>query len=438
VDTVPVNSAKNYYCTCIRMSIKINFSPEVEAITPELTYIFQVLAINLNTEFDFQISTEQHHSVGLKNENTIRISRNFSERSLSKDLLGRNGFIECEDGQPDFIGTAFFCITSMQELTDNDPDQLQRFQFKNSYQSKLGNVKQNLVQDCFNQLAIKLKIPPRQAKSTFYLSHDIDSVFGAIKEDGLAVLKKGRFDLFLQLLFRVAVGKPDWINIDQIMKIESEYDCISTFYWIVKKGSIDAIQKNADYDFKSSQIQKIFQDTLRKGFENGLHKSLSKDSFAEEIEKFGTLPLSNRYHYLKFRLPDGYHAIENAGLKLDASLGFSDQWGFRNNYGLPFNPFNFQKREPFTFVEVPLHIMDRTFFNKRMKIMDVKKEIFNFFESNKTNTVISVLWHNNFFTDYKYKGYLSLYKNILAYIKEGNFGTTTQQEMIQKYSISWP
>jgi hypothetical protein len=267
------------------------------------------------------------------------------------------------------------------------------------------------------------------------LSHDIDTVFGAIKEDGFNVLKKGRFDLFLKMLLNVAMGKPEWLNMDKIMKLESAYDCKSTFYWIVNKGNIDAIQKNADYDFQSSQIQNHFKKVNEDGFDNGLHKSLSPETFDSELQKFGSKPLGNRYHYLKFNLPDGYSQIENAGIALDASLGFSEQWGFRNSYGLPFNPYNFEKKSHYNFVEVPLNVMDRTFFSRRMNLKVVENDIFTFFDSNKQNAVLSILWHNNFFTEYKYSGYLSLYKKILAYIKENNFGTITPLEIINKYKI---
>jgi hypothetical protein len=351
--------------------------------------------------------------------------------------LNKHGFFELLPGVPDYLSTAFFCLTSLQELGNTDLDSLGRFQYKHSYQYKFGNSKRNIVQECFDKMAARLDLAPQETNSAFFLSHDIDSVYGSIKEDGFNVLKKGRFDLFLAMLLKIAMDKPEWLNIDKIMKIESEYDCRSTFYWIVNKGSVGK-NPNADYNFRSRQIQHHFKNVALKGFENGIHKSLSDDSFAEEIQKFGSMPVGNRYHYLKFNLPNGYNAIEQAGLKLDASLGFSEQCGFRNNYGLPFHPYNFEKRRPYPFLEVPLHVMDRTFFNQRRDLKAATQEIFDFFEANKKNAVLSVLWHNNFFTEYKYKGYLSLYKKILMYIKEGNFGTVNQEEIIQKYAIRWP
>jgi hypothetical protein len=418
--------------------MRLHISPEAATCEPELTYLFKQFGLNKNIDFEIAVGVDPSaFSVGTKSENTFPLSENFIQSKLAATQLNKHGFFEWTSGVPDYISTAFFCLTSLQEFGNTELDSLGRFQYKHSYQYKIGNNKKNIVQECFDHMAARLGLAQQETTSSFFLSHDIDSVYGSIKEDGFNVLKKGRFDLFLNMLLKIAMGKPAWLNMDKIMKIESEYDCRSTFYWIVNKGRVGK-NSNADYHFRSKRIQHHFKQVALKGFGNGIHKSLSDDSFGEEIKKFGSMPVGNRYHYLKFNLPDGYDAIEQAGLKLDASLGFSEQCGFRNNYGLPFHPYNFGKRRPYTFLEVPLHVMDRTFFNQRKDLKTVTQEIFDFLEANKKNAVLSVLWHNNFFTEYKYKGYLSLYKKILMYIKEGGFGTVNQEEIIRKYSITWP
>jgi hypothetical protein len=419
--------------------VKIYLSDKAKAVETELRYLFKLLAINQQTTFELIDNAENAFpSIGTEENCTIRLSPAFVRRDLQKEDLNAKGLFEFPDGSNDNVSTAFFYLNSCQEFTDNDRDELGRFRYKNSLQRKYNIVLKNVVQVCFNDICSALRLRPTSRKTSFFLSHDIDTIYGAIKEDGFNVLKKGRIDLFLKMLFNVAAGKPGWLNIDRIMKIESEYDCRSTFFWIVNQGKIDPVRINADYKIDHPVVRKALANVRHHGFENGLHKSLSADSFTEEMRKLGSKPVANRYHYLKFNLPAGYEAIEQAELSLDASLGFSEQWGFRNNYGLPFNPFNFKTRAPFSFVEVPLHIMDRTFFNRRMGIGEVEKEVFNFFEMNRTDSVLSVLWHNNFFTDYKYKGYLSLYKKILSYIKENNFATLTQDQIIKTYGISWP
>lgn len=415
----------------------INFyiDEDSQRVSSEISYILKVWASNQGFDIGFSHSRERAITIGENASNQLVISNHFMDQRNS--VLNDDCVFTDKNGQPDFLSTAFYMINSVQEFNDNDPDELNRFKYKNSYQYKFKNSKDNLVQHYFNEISKTLKLKPSTQKNRFFLSHDIDLVNGAILEDGFNVLKKGRIDQFLKMLLHLAIGQPDWLNMDKIMKLESEYDCKSVFFWIVNKGKINSREKNADYSFRSRAIQKRFHAVKNNGFENGIHKSISPETFKEEFDKFGQLPFSNRYHYLKFRLPQAYHDIEDAGLKLDASLGFAEDIGFRNSYGLPFNPYNFKGRKPFSFVEVPLHIMDRTYFQyKKFSVEEAEKGIIGFFEKNKENCVLSVLWHNNFFTNHKFKGYLALYKKILSYIKDNNFNTISQDEIAKKYSIA--
>jgi hypothetical protein len=406
------------------MTLKVHISQELQSSSPELKYILQIWARGNMANLEFVDSPRGALTVGVNENNTVKTS--ISNRIHD----------QLPSPEADPLTSAFYMLNSLQEHTDENPDELGRFRYSSSYQSRLGNSRANLVQQCFDEISRKVGVTPRKEKTRFFLSHDIDLVNGAIIEDGFNVMKKGRIDLFLGMLFRVALGRPDWLNMDKIMKLESEYDCKSAFFWIMNKGRINAREENADYSFQSTRIQNQFLEVEKNGFDNGLHKSLSTESFKEEFLKYGSKPLSNRYHYLKYHLPHAYYAIEDAGLKLDASLGFAEEIGFRNSYGLPFNPYDLENRKPFSFVEVPLHIMDRTFFQyKKSTVERAEKDIFEFFEMNRENCVLSVLWHNNFFTDYKFKGYLALYKKILAYIKENECKTISQQEIINKYSI---
>ncbi len=415
--------------------IKFFINPGAEKFRPEITYILKLWSKNQGQPIEF--TAEHHHaiSIGTTHDNTLQIAPDFHNQERSSNH--RTPFIYFESSKVDSLASAFTLINSMQEFQATDPDELNRFRFRNSYQFKLNNAKENLVQQCFNEIshAVGLKAP--HEKTRFLLSHDIDIVYGAILEDGFNVLKKGRIDLFLKMLFNLAMGKPEWLNMDKIMDLESVYDCKSVFFWIVNKGKINERERNADYSFRSRKIQQQYNEVLRRHFDNGIHKSISSETFAQEFAKYGSKPHWNRYHYLKFTLPQAYHDIDTSGLKLDTSLGFAEEIGFRNSYGLPFNPFNFKTRKPYSFVEAPLHVMDRTFFQYKKSSPELaEKDIIDFFERNSTNCILSVLWHNNFFTDYKFKGYMNLYKKILSFIKDNDLRTISPAEIVDKYSIA--
>ncbi|MBK9566004.1 MAG: hypothetical protein IPO37_12730 [Saprospiraceae bacterium] len=69
---------------------------------------------------------------------------------------------------------------------------------------------------------------------------------------------------------------------------------------------------------------------------NGLHKSSLDYNFITELDHLGFETDRNRFHYLKFSLPDGFDQLESSKIKYDFSLGFPNQIGYRNNFGLPF------------------------------------------------------------------------------------------------------
>src|SRR5687768_1797296 len=308
--------------------IKFTIQPELQQIKPELEYIIHTWAKNAGQDVGW--ANDDGVTIGMGSESKLRVGEHLKHQNLNRINLSKDGMIEIEPGKPDYFSSIFYLINSLQEHDDSDPDELGRFKFKNSYQSRLNSTDTNVVQHCFDEISKVADVPVRKEKTSFFLTHDIDMVYGSIVEDGFNVIKKGRFDQFLKLLLNVAMGKPDWLNMDKIMKLESEYDCKSVFYWIVNKGAINAREKNADYFFRSKKIKKHFLGVEQNGFENGIHKSISAETFQEEFVKFGLKPTANRYHYLKFSLPKAYRDMDEAGLLLDASLGFAEQPGFRN------------------------------------------------------------------------------------------------------------
>ena len=335
----------------------------------------------------------------------------------------------------------FYLVNSLGEfnLNKENIDELGRFKYIYSVQSKI-DITENLVwklivSSVSNYDFLRTAYIINNLKSYFFLSHDIDSLYGSTLQDGLWALKNKRFDVLFKIFTNILIAKPHWFNIDLIMKLESDYDFKSTFYWLVNKGKIDARQTNSDYLIRSTKVQNQLNKVEKNGFENGLHKSISNESFEVEISKLNRISLGNRYHYLKFQLPHAYHEIENSGLKLDASLGFAEHYGFRNSYGYPFCPYNLKTKRHHSFIEVPLTIMDGT-FQRYLKIPVHKTAdtIISFIEKNKENSLLSVLWHNTFFTNYKYKGYKEEYIKLLQYFYEEKYVNINQSEIIDLFS----
>ena len=224
-------------------------------------------------------------------------------------------------------------------------------------------------------------------------------------------------------------------HLDKIMKIEDEHSLKSTFFWLVNKGMLNKREVNADYDINDRKIRATMKSIETGGWENGLHKSISPDSYKEELSKLAVPTIANRNHYLKFRLPDLYENIETSGLQMDASLGFAEAVGFRNSFGLPFHPFNLKERKPYSFIEVPLNVMDGTLKQYRgVPLNETTSQIISFLEKNKTGSLLSILWHNTYFTDYKFGGYLKVYKKILEYIRANDLQVINPREIVKEFA----
>ena len=214
------------------------------------------------------------------------------------------------------------------------------------------------------------------------------------------------------------------------MAIESQYGFRSTFYWLVHMD-----KQNADYQISSAPIQAQLKYITDQGFEIGLHKSLRDTSFGEELKLLNANGKTEgqRYHFLKFNLPKAWDELEKAGLKLDTSLGFSEDFGFRNSYGLPFMPFNLKQNRVYNLIELPMNVMDGNFFYQGKTLAQAEESLIEWLDKNKENTVITINFHNNFFDDMLYAGYDKLYITLLRYFKEEGLTSMTQKSLIGEF-----
>lgn len=410
----------------------------------ELKFIFSLFAFNKKIDVTYVNSIlDSELSIGESDINVIKIASQFY-----LDL--RNGvyshyhhfsskpLIENSDGSPDYLSTAFYLVSCAQEIGSDTVDKFGRFEFNSSLQKRFNLSERNVVQECFDNLMNIPGMPGESknsiGKSRIFLSHDIDTIKGSLLQDGFYALKKFRPDLLISIFMKNILAKPSWLNMDRIMKIESEAEFKSTFYWLVNKGKVDERLSNSDYNINDTKVQFEIQRVANSGWENGLHKSAADDSFEIELKKLNVKVIGNRYHYLKFTPENDFEKIEAAGLLFDSSLGFVEKIGFRNCYGQPFRPYNFKMRKAFNFIECPLNIMDTTFHNYlKLDAKELVKSTIQFCEKHKHESVLSVLFHNNYISDFKYKNYLSAFKELLDYFHESGLNSISQKEIVKEY-----
>ena len=420
------------------MSLKIHIANDLSG-RHIIHYTLQLIAQNKGLGFTYtdqasdaelQISADLSSDVPLCHPFYQNLTA-FDFDALRQISKGSYHFFS-SDGRPDHLASIFYLVNCIQEYGEKKTDKYGRYPYIESIQKRENILHQNIVEqliDEFISSSPKLsKLKTTKRKSGFFLTHDIDTIYGAKNQDGHHALRTRQYHKIPKLLFSHYLGTPDWLNMERIMSIEEQYGFRSTFYWLVHKD-----KQNADYDLGTLPIQSALLQIEKNGFEIGLHKSLRETSFKEEIDLLRTQSDGQRYHFLKFNLPQAWSDIENAGLKLDTSLGFSEDFGFRNSYGLPFMPYDLKKNRVYDFIEVPMNIMDGNFYYQNKTVAQAEKEIIDWLDRNKENTVITLNFHNNFFDDMLYAGYEDLYITILKYFKEEGLTCMTQKSLIEKY-----
>ncbi|MEO5644708.1 MAG: hypothetical protein ABIQ40_03985 [Bacteroidia bacterium] len=412
---------------------------------PEVVYTVGLLSVNKNIPLQIvEHFGEAEVIIGHSENADVKISREFFQNIRSGIFDHRGHFdkspLIMNAAKPDYLSSIFYMVNALQEYDGKQADQLGRFPYKSSYQKKFDVIHENLVQEYLDQLFLQLfskrkEVPVNTPQSSrLFLSHDIDDVYGSWTEDVFFALKKARLADLSRLLITFMLRKPDWFNFDQVMNVNDEHDFKSMFLFIVHKGKTASGLKNADYDINSPSIRNSILKIKERGFEIGLHKSVSSSSFGEELAKLNEPVICNRYHYLKFSWPDAIEQLEKSRLSVDCSLGFAEEFGLRNNYARPFVPYNVSARRKSTFVEVPLQVMDRTFYGyKKQDPVTVADSIISFFERYKHDSVLSLLWHNNFYTSVKFDGYLASLKKVLSYLHDQQIKSITAEEIRKQY-----
>jgi len=98
--------------------------------------------------------------------------------------------------------------------------------------------------------------------------------------------------------------------------------------------------------------------------------------------------------------------------------------------------FDFAQNKISAVLEIPLIVMDTTLRNKKYMGFtpeQTRDKIFKLVdEVKKFNGVFTLLWHNTFFSDYKFTGWKQIYLNILEYCNNNNALITTNRDIYEK------
>jgi hypothetical protein len=350
----------------------------------------------------------------------------------------------------DIILSAFYFLSRWEETVIETRDQHGRFRYKNSLAAKLG-FPGNIVDEyldiflaILNQVRSsrglsELQIPLWDGRKEFVvcLTHDVDHVHKSVPSrlkfvwdhttHPYAVFQGEGFWQRLSYALQTLLGREDhdprW-TFPAIMAMENDFGFTSSFYFqAVRRGAI-----GCDYDVSEARIKNLIHELVAAGCEIGLHGTYSSvdtpELFLQEKERLekstGRQVIGHRQHYLRMDCEKTMPIYEQAGLLYDATLGYAEKEGYRNEFSYPYHPYDCHDDKPFCYWELPLALMDGTLLSYRNSDLAQAWQVIQSLleQARDRRGCMVVVWHNQAFFDGEFPGYTDLYFKMLGWIRD--------------------
>jgi hypothetical protein len=316
----------------------------------------------------------------------------------------------------DVFAASFYFLSRYEEYSCFSKDRHQRFDAKNSLAYKNNFLDMPLV-DCwveeFKQILKKaypqLKFPDRNY--SFIPTYDIDLAFAYLQKSFFLQLA-GYAKLLLKLDFKKIATRTNvllkkeqdpFYTFDYLIDIHQKHELRPCYFFLAAK-------RKSKYDRNPAWNKKAFQKLiydLSQSSEIGLHASyFSKEKpqrTGEEkayLEQITHKPIvKNRFHFLRFTLPDGYrHLLEN-DITEDYSMGYANHIGFRAGTCTPFLFFDIQVNTTTNLLVYPLLCMENAFVNCQ-SADEIIQILFPYIEQIKKHKgTFTSLFHNHAFNE---------------------------------------
>jgi hypothetical protein len=239
-------------------------------------------------------------------------------------------------------------------------------------------------------------------------SHDVDFIYDqkgkkrAVIDSIKAVKKMDATGLLYNLRsVRKPQLNPEW-ELDRLIDLENENHISASYYFLALE------EGEEDHNYPIDGMKPYFKRISDSGSEIGLHGGHlafnDREKIAEEkrrLEKACQSEMKGyRNHYLRFNTPKTWEHLENLDFIYDTTFGFADMPGYRNGMCYPFRPFNYSTGTFMDILELPLIVMDVSFW--KYMGLDIAQS-FTLFKKiasdvKKIDGVLTILWHNNCLT----------------------------------------
>ncbi len=359
----------------------------------------------------------------------------------------------------DFIASAFYFLSRWEETVVPDRDRHGRFPYACSLAAQI-RISENIV-DVYLDLFIALlnlagdgrwprvEIPTWDGGVPFVacLTHDVDEIsksrLSRLKFvwDHLTRPEAGHRQTSVRERARFALATlfsrndPSW-TFPALAKMERESGFTASYFF-----QAGGRNNGSRYSLSDPRVRDFIGDLLRESFEVGLHgtyySAFDEDKFFQEKAALAAVinaePIGHRQHYLRMDYAKTLSIYERAVLGYDATLGYAEQEGYRNQFSYPFYPYSHEDDRPYRFLELPTVIMDATLGGYRELPAEQAWRVIESWlgRACERRGCITLLWHNPW--DGVFPGYFDLYPRILTWIHDQGGTGLSGREVLRQW-----
>jgi hypothetical protein len=416
----------------------------------------------LGLPFEINISDNENYIIEL-GENTLEIGNHSfkaDERSYitteylpqnrqfaDYDSLGQNlpvlyGSSKFEPSSDriyidsDIFAACFFMLTRWEEVLDQDKDLHGRAKAANSIAFKWDFLHRPVVDEyvdllwnCLRHLGYEGD--RKTGEFEFVHTHDVDEIekwkgTGTLARTiaGDVVKRKSvrlaSENIKQQKSVKKGVANDPYDTFDELMDLSEKHGVASHFFFLQKGAS----PYDNGYDWSHPLVRKSIKRIKEREHNIGLHPSYNTvndhDLFRkekDELEAMTNLSIrTGRQHFLRFDTPETWQMWEDQGMQWDSTMYYSEKAGFRCGTCRDYPVFNVLSRSELKLVELPLTVMDSTYFNQieNGKTDAAFDEILGFLNTVKKHQgKFVLLWHTNYLNLNIYNDHKQLYLQLL-------------------------
>jgi len=219
----------------------------------------------------------------------------------------------------------------------------------------------------------------------------------------------------------------------KIHKQEKHCKINSTFFVPSISLSNSENYDNLADDFDKQQVLSFLKD-YEVNLLGSSHTGNQYYKLLEELKELAGFSVKGfQISNMNFIYLELFKIVEKAGIKYDASMGFTENIGFRAGISYPFYPYYLKEDRQFHVLEIPTIISDEMLFYqfgndlKRAKnnTIDLLKN------SLKHNSHLSISFSNQVFDWLHFPGWAKLYRKIIKFGKKHNGWLCSLDEMYE-------